>query len=99
MKDFFLLIPIIFFIISIILRFMDNSIELFRKYGIEIHDKIVWTIPLSQLKDQIKFSNDENRVKDFKRCLIIRLWHFCMLILCFVSVIGAAYVQRFFSHN
>jgi hypothetical protein len=95
MENTFLIIPILLFMISIVLGFMDKSLSIFNKYNLPTKKKnYVFAIPIKEIKENIKNSDNLTIVTELKRCVKVRQWHFIFLILCFFSIIIVSFFNR-----
>ncbi|MEN1786315.1 MAG: hypothetical protein AAGF77_14435, partial [Bacteroidota bacterium] len=79
------LIPVFFFIVALVLRFMDRSITLYRE--IYPQDRFVWAVPIKRLKTDYKIVDQQEIKSKIKNFLILRILHFSALLLCFLSLI------------
>lgn len=85
-----LILPILFFIISIIFRFLDKTNMIYNKFKIS-KKEYTWTIPLRQVKLDISTLKDTEAKRLLSRSILFRKLHFCFLIIAFLSVLVIGY--------
>ncbi len=91
MQNVLTLMPMCFFLLIIFFRLKENSVALFEKYELQPTKKIVWEVPISDLKKQIELTSDERIKEDLQKCLRNRRYTLLSIFLCFLSVFIAGF--------
>jgi len=88
-----MLSPLIFFIIAVSFRILDNSALLFLKQEILVDSA---NLSLDTIKEQIQNSNNKKFTRKLKRALIFRTLHHVFLSLVFISLVVLGVLYFFF---
>lgn len=91
---FLLLSPLVFFIIAVSFRLLDNSALLFLQKEILVDSS---NVSQKAIEEQIKFSADYRFKKQLKRALLFKKLHriFIILMLAFLPVTVVTYFMLF----
>ena len=82
------LVPLLFFLLTIILGFKDNSFQVFRKYGIPLTRKHYgYFLPLKEINHNIQNTHNHTAKKELMKCAVLRKLYYTLLVFTFLSVI------------
>lgn len=92
-----LLLPLLFFALSVCCRFRDRSYRLIQD-KITLDQNYSWAIPIKRIKELQKLvKKDLIWEHELDESILARRFHYGFLLLCFISVFIVGYVYRFFS--